>query len=1076
VTPTSAPTPGDIDLGPYDNFLESVEASTNETSIRESFVTLAATAFADSAFARELALGAEHAVSFRQGGLIRRGRVDSFVDNVLIEFKADIRSQQERWLNQLRGYVAGAWAEDEGYERAYIAVLTDGVRWQVHAATPINATLGPDSDNVELVLIDEWSRPLSGDEVPRSLAHFLNRLFFRQTLLAPTAGNFSRDFGVQSSSFVTVSARLREALEALSGEPQMTTHRDAWAEDIRTSYGGGDTPTELFIRHTYLALLARLLLFAALERRPLTAADSASVLDGTYFQGRRIGNVVEDDYFQWPLLASRSRLSSAWAGLVNQLAGYDLATISEDVLKPLYEQLVDPETRHDLGEYYTPDWLAREVVEATLEPWLEAGLQPRVLDPTCGSGSFLRAVIDRRRQSADPAKAPAVILAEVLDGVVGMDVNPLAVIVAKATYLLAIADLIPHAPDIVHVPVYLCNSLSAQQRRDTASLFGDSVALSVGDTDFDVPLELVHAGTDYDFAISTTIAVARSFAATGQKPIAAAAGVRARLQDLASRYVQGELLLNSLSAMSVRLVELIRSGRDTIHGFLLRNKYRSVLLYRHFDVVVGNPPWLTIADVTAPNYRALVLQRVQETQIAARAVGEQAHTELATLFMAQVFRQFLSARPGDELPQLGFVMPRSIFSATHHRRLRQGAYSVPFQIIGLWDLSGVDPLFNVPSCVVLARSGPPRPTLPIDGRLYTGRLPTKDPDRRTTLSRIRREEVRFVLAQLGSRSAWVVEGESTYSRWGTAEGHASTGSPYQARFRQGAVLYPQTLLGVLPLGAHGRGGGDVAVETDPLARTDAKVLANVELHGVVERSCLFSTAAAEHLLPYAVRPDLWTVVLPTLTDPGQPDFCAVEPDVLRKHGRIGTADWFDNADRLWRESSSKPAPPLWERVDYLGHLSAQKARSQWIVLYTSAGSRPVAAVLDGSSTEFPFVARDQTYWASFYDQDEAHYVAAMLNSDQTADRIRAFMTTGLFGPRHIHKRVLDVPVPTFDTTDNRHAEIAKLGGELSGAAEKFVRGITNLHSARKQVRQFLPQAALRRVEELASAILDGTGP
>ena len=48
------------------------------------------------------------------------------------------------------------------------------------------------------------------------------------------------------------------------------------------------------------------------------------------------------------------------------------------MLKILYESLVDPDQRHDLGEYYTPDWLAAV-----------APLEQRVLDLSYGSGTFL---------------------------------------------------------------------------------------------------------------------------------------------------------------------------------------------------------------------------------------------------------------------------------------------------------------------------------------------------------------------------------------------------------------------------------------------------------------------------------------------------------------------------------------------------------------------------------------------------------------------------------------------------------------------------------------------------------------
>ena len=75
--------------------------------------------------------------------------------------------------------------------------------------------------------------------------------------------------------------------------------------------------------------------------------------------------------------------------LVNRIAGqasrFRLEDIEHDVLKELYESLIDPAQRHQLGEYYTPDWLADLMVrEVVTDP-----LNQRVLDPSCGSGTFL---------------------------------------------------------------------------------------------------------------------------------------------------------------------------------------------------------------------------------------------------------------------------------------------------------------------------------------------------------------------------------------------------------------------------------------------------------------------------------------------------------------------------------------------------------------------------------------------------------------------------------------------------------------------------------------------------------------
>src|SRR5690606_25384489 len=71
--------------------------------------------------------------------------------------------------------------------------------------------------------------------------------------------------------------------------------------------------------------------------------------------------------------------------LIDRIAQFDFTSVEHDVMKVLYESVISADTRHALGEYYTPDWLAEQVVAgAVTDP-----LNQRVLDPACGSGTFL---------------------------------------------------------------------------------------------------------------------------------------------------------------------------------------------------------------------------------------------------------------------------------------------------------------------------------------------------------------------------------------------------------------------------------------------------------------------------------------------------------------------------------------------------------------------------------------------------------------------------------------------------------------------------------------------------------------
>jgi type I restriction-modification system DNA methylase subunit len=102
---------------------------------------------------------------------------------------------------------------------------------------------------------------------------------------------------------------------------------------------------------------------------------------------------------------------------------YDFSQVQEDILKGVYQELIDLETRHALGEYYTPDWLCERLIdEVALEQ------NSRVLDPACGSGSFLRAAVSNFRH-----KYPKLGAAAIAEQVVGIDIHPLSVLIAKAT-------------------------------------------------------------------------------------------------------------------------------------------------------------------------------------------------------------------------------------------------------------------------------------------------------------------------------------------------------------------------------------------------------------------------------------------------------------------------------------------------------------------------------------------------------------------------------------------------------------------------------------------------------------------
>ena len=183
--------------------------------------------------------------------------------------------------------------------------------------------------------------------------------------------------------------------------------------------------------------------------------DPRHVLSGASFEAAGIFGATESDFFDW-VVARTGRARPLSAASWRTSAAFRLDRVESDVLKILYESLIDREERHGLGEYYTPDWLAAKIVRHAVDRPMEQ----RVLDPACGSGTFLFHAIRNFLKEAEEAGLEETLRAqEVTNHIAGMDIHPVAVIIARVTYLLALAPVIARRAGSLSIPVYLGEAL-----------------------------------------------------------------------------------------------------------------------------------------------------------------------------------------------------------------------------------------------------------------------------------------------------------------------------------------------------------------------------------------------------------------------------------------------------------------------------------------------------------------------------------------------------------------------------------------------------------------------------------------
>ncbi|MBN2208082.1 MAG: N-6 DNA methylase [Candidatus Coatesbacteria bacterium] len=366
-------------------------------------------------------------------------------------------------------------------------------------------------------------------------------------------------------------------------------------------------PAELlFAVHTYYAVFIKLLaaeivssfspLGMSALKRVVDAPTSEklrmeleSLEQGGIWSQLGIRNFLEGDLFSWYLDVWDGRLEQTIRKMVGTLDDYDPKTLSveptesRDLLKKLYHRLFPKSVRHDLGEYFTPDWLA----EFTLnELGYDGNPDKRLLDPACGSGTFLVMAINRIKAWFDEHRHECgfqedELLCKILRNIIGFDLNPLAVMASRTNYLLAIRDLLRYGGDI-ELPVYLCDSImtpSTYGDQSTGQLVGKATRLKTSVGEFLIPAEI----TTQRERIGKYADELEKCVRDDYDPDEFIAGCEAQGLPMAEKSLHKQLY--------GRLCELDTSNQNRVWARIIKNAF-APLFTEKVDYVAGNPPWV----------------------------------------------------------------------------------------------------------------------------------------------------------------------------------------------------------------------------------------------------------------------------------------------------------------------------------------------------------------------------------------------------------------------------------------------------------------------------------------------------
>ncbi|MEM3986465.1 MAG: N-6 DNA methylase [Candidatus Methanomethylicia archaeon] len=974
-----------------------------------------------------------------------RGSADLMFSNVVFEVKVDLARELDDAKQKLKKYLQVLHEREPGKKN--IGIATDVIEFRAYK---------PIFEQGQIIDLKEIGSINIVEKTPQESVLWLDSFIFSQPKIRPSAQDLKCRFGPTSPTYSLVTDSLHSLWNEVENEKDVKLKLDLWAKNMEIVYGS-KPELNSFIDHTYLVTLVKLIVYLRLSGDNIVREDNIrKALTGEYFSSYGIANLIEEDFFAWimhPKISSKAlRL---FCDVAKELLRYNFSLIDEDFFKEIYQEIVERGERHRIGEYYTPEWLAQLTLKEAIGLWRENNQGfPRILDPACGSGTFLcNAIHMAREELENEGKSLSQILDFIINNVVGIDINPLAAIIARANYLIALGDLLQLGKPII-IPVYVADSIKMPKVLTTLAT-KEKVPVYEIDADghpIQIPKSVV-----VQKAISSKVFQDLKNTVNAYKAGAKRDETFEIFKREASTYLSADefkILKTTLNT----IMTLIDKGLDTIWIFILNNIYAPIaLMESKFDMVVGNPPWIAMRYIENKNYQDFLKRQVLTYELLKSAqVHLFSNMEAATLFFCRSSDLYLK----DE-GLIAFVMPRSVLTGAFHHASFKQLRKPKMKLFKIFDLENVSPLFNVPSCVLIAVKGS-ETKYPVLARKYAGNLPEKN------IKLI--EAVKYLTA-----NDYMYEPPVIPIKY----------SIYYDKVKAGASLIPRSLW-FIEFDIHPILGIDL---NKPLVKTAEDALEEakdqwkgIELKGNIEADFIYATLLSKDLVPfgyYKLRP----VVLPlelSLTG-----YRLLDVDVLRNRGFILMAEWLEKAQRLWEERGTERAlndyPRVISWINYMGKLTNQNPAKRYIVLYNASGTNIASCVIDKHSLPpfqvlrakiIPkgFIAYSKTFFFETSSKEEAHFICSVLNSNIVNDAIKPLQPRGLFGEREVQRRPFMFPIPKFNEDDRLHIRLAELSKicHAKVASLRFTKKSTA--GLRKEAREAVKKE-IAEIDEIVSQLL-----
>lgn len=982
------------------------------------------------------------------------GRMDTVIGDIIIEFKKSLKSIRalDEATVELVKYFQAAYENEP--ESKKLGIITDGLIFKVY-----RAEIEDKKEVKKIVLINEIDISTKSTEF---VFNWFDSFFFLESKTIPTSDNLKQMFGIISPQFGVTKIELIELYEKVKNNTRTKIKYDNWARFIEIVYGTRPDKIDLFITHTYLSTFAKLIVYLKLQKsNRFGNYDIPPILWGNVFTQLGIRNFVEDDFFTWTMSVSiRKQSSKIFEDMLRKLEKFDLDKLDEDVLKELYQDMVRPESRKQLGEFYTPDWLAEKIVIETLSD----NSKKSVLDPSCGSGTFLFKTISYKIQKLQAENMPdSEILSHILDNVIGMDIHPLASIIAKTNYILALKKIIKNRNGPITIPVYLSDSIKIPQKKI-------EVINSISTFEFDTEIlnkkfafpasfsedikkmdEIIETMKEYGHDLDNTLEQT-----AGWKNF----DVKETVTNLIKRFegslskIKNENEKQILIKNIQTLFELIQKDSDSIWPYILRNMYRPIpLTEKKVDAIIGNPPWVPMKEMKNVNYQEFLKNESKKYDlIDTKKTQSIPHIELATLFFCKVSEIYLK-----KSGTISFVMPKSILIASHHEKFRTFSHP-PMKLMKVYDLEKVQPLFRIISCVIFAKKEG-NTSYPVEQVILKGKLEKFNEQLIEAKTKLSEEKTEYEPAIVSTNQSY-----------------------YYKKFVDGATIYPRCFyyVNIKSGGVLGFDPNSPTIKSE--INSNAKNPWNITCEGKVPKEFLFNSILGTDLIPFGTLKTKITFLPITYNENKISLFENHEDKNIVNDLKI----YLKNIEDMWNQNRTgkNEKYSVYEYLNWHNKLVVQNPFAKFKVAYTASGSNIACSVIepnrnvkyqiDGQELNLKGMFVDLTcFYCDFNDEDEAHYICAFLNSKEINELIKPFQAKGMFGPRHIYSWPLTFPIEKFNKKDSRHLKLSEISKKCHIKSQEFSKNnkFRSVGKIRGEIRKSL-ENELEEIDQIVKELLN----